>query len=139
MADRFMAEAKALDILRSLTSSTYAPRSIEIKSKPFTELKFAFLWAVSLGVIEGTRTSLQGTKDGVFMTSNLNDDQKAFLYTIAIAETDNLEVVENEDTVVSIAEEYANTGAYRLRELLLDAPGDELWNLVSFIRSEASK
>lgn len=139
MADRFMAEEKALDFLRSLTSSTYAPRNIEIKSKPFTELKYAFLWAVSLGLNEGKRTPLQGAKDGVFMTSNLNDDQKAFLYTIAIAETNDLEVIDNEDKVVSIAEEYANTGIYRLRELLLDAPGDELWNLVSYIRSETSK
>lgn len=138
MADRFFAEVKALQILRDLTSGTHSMIS-EVKSKPFTELKFAFLWAVALGVKEKRRTPLQGSRDGVFMASNLNDDQKTFLYTIAIAETEDLGVVANEDLVQQIAEEYANTGASRLKELVDSSAGDPLWKLVDLVKTETKR
>lgn len=139
MADRFMSEVKALEIMRDLTSSAFANRYSEVKSRPFFELKDAFLWAVAIGVQEAKKTPLQGKKDGVFFTKNLNDDQRAFLQAVAIADSENLSLISDEDSVNSIAEEYANTGAYRLREILLGEHGDPLFNLVNVIRSESRK
>lgn len=139
MADRFYAEVNALQVLRNLTAGTHNPLISEIKSKPFSELKYAFLWAVALGVQEKRRTPLQGSREGVFFASNLDDDQRAFLFTIAIAETNDLKVIGDEGLVQQICEEYANTGVITLRELVNSSAGDPLWKLVDLVRTETRR
>lgn len=128
--DRLFVETKAAELFRDLTSrSTKNASNVE---QPFKTLKDAYLWAVALGVKHHRKMPLSSRTDLVLWTY-FSSEEKKMLETIAIAETGDLLVVENEGLVQEIAEEYANGGIRVIKELLIDAHGDPLWNLVDLI------
>lgn len=99
---------------------------------PFKSLKDVFLLSVCIGVRIGKRTPLKDRQE-VVLTSYLNNHQDmAFLRAVAIVEQAEIEVVGNTNEVLTIAEEYANTGFEELRRRLNSA-GIPVENLVELV------
>ena len=130
MADRIFAEEKVIDLFRDLTLASQTTRNSDFREQPFSELKLAFLWAVSIGVHEKHRTVLEGKKEGLFRWANLDPDELSFLQAIALAETEDINVLTDIDMIQMISEEYANFGIRALKEYFSDGSGNPLWKLV---------
>lgn len=110
------------------------------ETTPFLALKDAFIWAFTLGVKQGKRTPLEGSKEGIFWFLQFSKDvDLAILKTVALADTKDISIIVQEDIVLTMAEEYANTGIHFLKEALLDQPGTPLWNLVNLINNAFEK
>jgi dnd system-associated protein 4 len=98
----------------------------------FKSLKDVFLLAACLGLQIGRRTPLKERQE-LFLTSYLNSSPDlTVLRAIAIAETGQVDVVTSQNDVLTIAEEYANTGFEELRRRVLRA-GVPLENLVDLV------
>ena len=134
MADRLFVEEKVIDLFRNLTLASYTKKP-DIKTQPFSELKTTFLWAVSIGLREGKRLPLEGAREGLFRYSNLDREELSFLKIIALADTEDINILtdENEDEVQKIAEEYANEGIRIIHEFLKNGSGDPLWKFVELL------
>jgi len=79
---------------------------------------------------------LSGTKEGLFFWSRLNQDQELIiLKLIAIADTQDINIVKNEAYIQDLAEEYANYGIRIINDLLIKRGGSPLYNLVDIVRS----
>lgn len=132
--DRVSVETNMHQLFRDLTErSTENP-----EAAPFLLMKDVFMWAVALGVRAGKRLPLSGAKTQIFRWDQLSQDLDVpVLKALAVAETGEIEGLLREDQVLRIAEEYANTGIREMKEVLVDQPGQPLWNLVPLIRTRA--
>ena len=115
--DRVYCEKSQIEIYRDLAgtseSGRKSPRGADLP--PFKSLKDAFLTAVCLGVKVGRRIPLKQRHE-LALVSYFNDHQDmAVLRAIAIAETGRVEVLADQNQVLTIAEEYANAGFEELR------------------------
>jgi dnd system-associated protein 4 len=132
--DRVFCEERTWEIYKSLNAS--ATKNSSITDQPFSEAKEVFMWAVSIGVHEGKKLPLEGNKEGLFFWNRLSaDEELSILRLISIAETNSIEIIENEAIIQQLAEEYANYGIRRLNELLIQRGGAPLNNLVDLVRS----
>ncbi len=129
--DRVSIEPSVHELYRDLTE-----RSRENpENAPFLLMKDVFMWAVALGVKAGERRPLSGSRQ-IFRWDQLSQDLDVpVLRAIAIADTDDVEVLKWEDQVLRIAEEYANAGIREIKEEVIDQSGQPLWNLISKVRS----
>ncbi len=127
-SDRVGIDAGVHQLYRDLTE-----RSNENpESAPFLLMKDVFMWAVALGIQVGKRLPLSGSRTQVFRWDQFSQDLDVpVLRAIAIAETGDVEVLRRDDQVLRIAEEYANTGIWEIKEELVNQSGQPLWNLVS--------
>jgi dnd system-associated protein 4 len=124
-----------MDIYKILNAS--AIKNSNINDQPFSEAKEVFLWAVSIGVNYGKKIPLSGTKEGLFFWNRLTIDQElTILQLIAIAESEDIYILENEAYIQDLAEEYANFGIRKINELLITRGGSPLNNMIDLIRSE---
>ena len=72
-----------------------------------------FLLLAALGYYCGFRTEFENSRakaSDIFVMNQLRDNELSLLYAIAIAETGDLEVVNDDIKVADIAMEFANTG-----------------------------
>ena len=93
------------------------------------------MWAVALGVKEGKRRPLSGSREQIFRWDQFSQDMDIpALKAIALAETGDVEVLLQEDQILRIAEEYANVGIHEIKQEIVDQPGEALWNLMELIR-----
>ena len=79
-----------------------------------------FLLLASYGFSIGYRTPFENSKasgNDTFIMNQLTTDELALLYAIAISDTEDLEVVNDDIKVADIAMEYANTGIIALKNL----------------------
>ena len=89
------------------------------------------MWAVALGVNEGRRSPLSGSREQIFRWDQFSQDMDIpTLKAVALAETGEVEVLLREDQILRIAEEYANSGIHEIKREIVDQPGEALWNLV---------
>lgn len=133
--DRIFVEEKVINLFRDLTSQS--TKNASIFDQPFLELKDAFLWAVALGVQAGRRMPLEGTKEGLFRWTNLSKDfEIPCLQLIALAETEDIDILSDEGAIQEIVEEYANEGIRIIKNEILDGPGDSLRKLVGIARTD---
>lgn len=132
-SDRVSIETSTHEIYKELSErSTQNP-----EKAPFYLMKDVFMWAVTIGVNNGKPRPLSGGKTQIFRWDQFTTDTDVpALMAIAIAETGDVEVLNDEPQILRIAEEYANTGIRELKQLLVDQPGQPLWNLVDLIRSD---
>jgi dnd system-associated protein 4 len=101
------------------------------ESAPFLLMKDVFMWAVALGVKEGKRRPLIGSREQIFRWDQFSQDiDIPALKAIALAETGEVEVLIQEDQILRITEEYANVGIHEIKREIVDQPGEALWNLV---------
>lgn len=97
--------------------------------KSATERKDLLLFAIALGLNEGNGTPLK-TNEGLTRTDYVDKDLFMFqgiFYDKQIADKpEDIDNITDKDAVLNLAEEYANTGFYRLKELKEEFPEDEI-------------
>lgn len=79
-----------------------------------------FVLLAALGYNIGFRTSFENPKGkgkDTFVMNQLTKEELALLYAIAIADSGDTEIVNNDIEVANIAMEYANTGIIELKKL----------------------
>lgn len=126
-SDRVYIEGSIHALYKQLTEkSTQNP-----ETAPFLLMKDVFMWAVALGVKEGKRQPLSGSREQIFRWDQFSPDMDIpALKAIALAETGEVEVLLREDQILRIAEEYANAGIHEIKREIVDQQGEALWNLV---------
>jgi dnd system-associated protein 4 len=102
---------------------------------PFRTMKDVFMWAACQGFHRGEKRPLAQRK-GIFKWAQFSEQLDVpLLRAIAIATTDDVNVLASQDKVLRIAEEYANSGIHELNSILLQSDGQPLWNLVENTKS----
>ena len=79
-----------------------------------------FLLLMSLGFSIGFKTKFENPKakgNDTFVMNQLTDEELALVYAIAISDSKDIEIVNNDIKVADIAMEYANTGIIALKQL----------------------
>ncbi|MFC1976361.1 hypothetical protein ACFLXQ_08170 [Chloroflexota bacterium] len=113
------------EIYRQLTEGS---NPVEV---PLCTMKDVFMWAASLGYRRGERRPLTGKRVIIFHWAQFTPQVDIpLLKTLAIADTDDVNVLLSQDEILTIVEEYANAGIHELRASVLDEYGQPLWNLV---------
>jgi len=132
--DRAYVEKSQIETYRQLAGIGDAGRKVASGDQlpPFKSLKDVFLLAACLGLQVGRRTPLKQRQELVLTSYLNNQSDLAVLRAIAIAETGQVEVVANHNDLLTIAEEYANTGFEELKRRVLQA-GPPLANLVELL------
>lgn len=74
-----------------------------------------------------------GGKKSTIRLDVFREEGIGLLKAIAIAETGDVQVLQNLNDVLIIAEEYAHAGIYDVKAYLLDERGRPLWNLVDLV------
>lgn len=101
---------------------------------PFRTMKDLFMWAACMGYRQGKRRSLTGKRQIIFRWAQFSSQVDVpLLKAIAIADKAEVNVLLNQEEILSIVEEYANAGIYDLRDAVVDQFGQPLWNLVSIV------
>ena len=131
--DRVSIDKDVHDLYKELTekSNKYP------ENAPFYLMKDVFRWSVALGVHAGKRKKLK-KREQIFRWDQLSQDiDIPVLRAIAIAETEDIEIIAHEDQILRIAEEYANEGIRGMKGKILSGAGQPLWNLISMMRKDA--
>ena len=104
---------------------------------PFSTYRDLFLLAACYGFCHrrGMRQPLPEGKKNNIRTEVFGDEGLGILKAIAIAETGDVEVLNNMGEVLTIAEEYAYIGVYEIKTQLIDERGQPLWNLVDLLNT----
>ncbi len=79
-----------------------------------------FILLMSLGYSIGFKTKFENPRaqgNDTFVMNQLTDEELALVYAIAIADSKDTEIVNNDLKVADIAMEYANTGIIALKNL----------------------
>lgn len=107
-----------------------------LENAPFLLMKDVFMWAAALGFQHGQKRPLASGRQQPFRWSQLSQDLDIpALKVIALADTQDVEVLIHNDQILRVAEEYANAGIRILKQDFIDQPGRLLWNLVDASRS----
>lgn len=102
---------------------------------PFKSMKDVFMWAVVVGFQNGEPIPINGKREVIFRWAQLSPQtDMPLLKAMAIAIGKEFDVLLDRDTILTIAEEYANAGIRELQQQLLEQSGQPLWNLVSLIK-----
>jgi len=124
-------EMSVHDLYEQLTKGT-TPHST-----PFRTMKDLFMMAACVGFQMKQRRSLTGKKHQPFHYQQLLEQTDIpILKAIAIATTGDIQILADLDSIVSIAEEYANAGIHEIRAHVVAQAGDPLWNLVEAVRKQ---
>lgn len=130
-SDRVSIESNSHEIYKELSDKS----AQNPEKAPFYLMKDVFMWAVTFGVQGGKRNPLSTGKTQIFRWDQFSADVDIpALMAIAVAETGEVEVLDDEPRILRIAEEYANYGIRELKRELIDQPGQPLWNLLDYIR-----
>jgi dnd system-associated protein 4 len=103
---------------------------------PFESKQKLLMFAAALGKERGERTSFDSTSEGIRWEIFQRNRDDSLIFALAIAETDGLNVFDDEefDRGITIFEEYAHTGLKRLRDEIMEVPGKDLEKLVQCIQ-----
>jgi dnd system-associated protein 4 len=104
------------------------------QNAPFRSMKDLFMWAASLGHMQGKRLPLSGKREVIFRWAQFSDQiDVPLLYAFALNETAELNVLTDQNMILTIAEEYANAGINEIKSVVLDTHGQPLSNLIELI------
>ena len=119
------------DIYKQLTEGS------DPVSVPFRTMKDVFMWAACLGYQMGERRPLTGKRVTIFRWAQFTPQTDVpLLKALAIADSDDVNVLLGQDEILAIAEEYVNAGIHELRANVLDEYGQPLWNLIGVLGQE---
>ena len=79
-----------------------------------------FLLLMALGYSMGFKTPFENPKasgNDTFIMNQLTKEELALVYAVAISDSEDIEIVNNDIKVADIAMEYANTGIIALKKL----------------------
>jgi dnd system-associated protein 4 len=127
--DRIHIEDATMELYKALTDSSNKEQS------PFETYKDVFLLAACLGYKNGRRRKLSPGSKTTIRLDVFREEGVGLMKAIAIAETKDVIVLQQLNDVLTIVEEYANSGIYDLKAQLLDERGRPLWNLVDLLHS----
>jgi hypothetical protein len=82
----------------------------KILNKEGLKRKDHFLIAMGLGYKIGSKIPFDSGKTALFFRHDFNEDDLSLIYALAVKDTGDVKVVSDSDKVISIAEDYANTG-----------------------------
>ena len=101
---------------------------------PFKTMKDLFMLAASVGYAQGRRVPLSGQKREIFRWPVFSPQEDIpVLRAIAIAETGDTAVLIDQNEMLTIVEEYANSGIDEIRRDVANLPGSPLGNLVDLL------
>lgn len=95
-----------------------------------------FLLLAALGYYCGFRTEFENSRakaSDIFVMNQLRDNELSLLYAIAIAETGDLEIVNDDIKVADIAMEFANTGIIELQKIEKSKKRNEIKRFQAYI------
>jgi dnd system-associated protein 4 len=131
-SDRVSIENVVHQYYKELTDKS----SQDPEGAPFLLMKDVFMWAVAIGIRNGTRQPLSRPTSQIFRWDQFSQDSDVpALKAVAVAETGDVEILLDPPAILRIAEEYANAGIRELRTELSEREGRPLWNLLSLARS----
>lgn len=128
--DRVAIDPSMHDIYKNLSDG------VDPEQAPFGELKEVFLMAACLGYAKKKKRPLPTKTRDIIRFETFSQTDLPILYALAIADTDDVEILDRGYEFLTVAEEYANEGIHVLNEKLLGERGRPLWNLVDLIRNE---
>ena len=101
---------------------------------PFESMKNVFMLATFIGYNEEKRVPLEKDKELIFAWARFSPEEDVpLLRALALAETEDVEVLTDQDRILTIAEEYANGGITEIQKQVEDMPGDRITNLVALL------
>ena len=102
--------------------------------QPLKNMKDLFLLAAFIGYQRRERISL--TKGiGIFAWAQFTAQEDVpAIRALAIAETGDVTVLTDRNELLTIAEEYANSGIVEIRRQVSEIPGNRIKNLVRFLQ-----
>lgn len=100
---------------------------------PFKTMKDLFMLSASVGFARGRRTPLSGQREIFRWPVFSPQEDIPVLRAIAIAETGDTDVLVDQDGLLAIAEEYANSGIDEIRREVANQPGELVENLVALL------
>ena len=101
---------------------------------PFQTMKDVFMWAASLGYQRGERKPIRGKRTTIFRWAQFSPQTDIpLIKAMAIADSGDIEVLMRQEDILTAVEEYANAGINSLESRLLNANGQNLWNLVALL------
>ena len=116
------------DIYKQLTEG------IDPVDVPFQTMKDVFMSAACLGYQRGERKPIRGNRRTIFRWAQfLPQMDIPLIKAMAIADSGDVEVLIRQEDVLTVVEEYANAGIISLESRLLNANGQNLWNLVELL------
>ena len=114
------------------------PRENENRQElsPFESMKNIFMLATFIGYNEEKRIPLGKDKELIFAWARFSPEEDVpLLRALALAETEDVEVLTDQNRILTIAEEYANGGIIEIQKEVEDMPGDRITNLVDLLRN----
>ena len=105
---------------------------------PFKTMKDLFMLSASVGYAQGRRTALSGIREIFRWPVFSSQEDLPVLRAIAIAETGDTAVLVDQNLLLAIAEEYANSGIEEVRREVANQPGSPQENLVQFLLVNSS-
>ena len=100
---------------------------------PFRTMKDLFMLAASVGYARGRRAPLTGLREIFRWPTFTSQEDLPVLGAIAIAETEDTVVLVDQNQLLTIVEEYANSGIDEVRREVANQPGSSRENLVQFL------
>lgn len=126
--DRIYIDESHHGLFKELTTET------EGVFQPFKTMKDLFLFATLVGYRRGERIILERGV-GIFAWAQFSAQEDVpVLRSLAIAETGDVTVLANQDELLTITEEYANSGIVEIREQVAEMPGNRIANLVGLLQ-----
>lgn len=126
--DRIYIDESHHELFKELTTET------EGVFQPFKTMKDLFLFATLVGYRRGERIILERGV-GIFAWAQFSAQEDIpVLRSLAIAETGDVTVLANQDELLTITEEYANSGIVEIQEQVAEMPGNRIANLVGLLQ-----
>lgn len=102
---------------------------------PFKTMKDVFLWAACLGYKMGSRKKIEGKKITIFRWAQFNQQiDLPLIKSLVLSETADIGILVDQDTILETIEEYANSGAGELRNIVANNSVNTLWHFVECIK-----
>jgi len=101
---------------------------------PFKSMKDLFMWAAILGFINGNRQPIEGKKETIFRWAQFTPQiDIPLIKALALASSDNIDVLIDRNDLLLVLEEYANGGIHEITMEIVEQPGQVLWNTVGLM------
>ena len=132
MADLRIPESYREEVSRYCQGPTQEGRKTGLGEAPFPRMVDMWFLALCLGAKQGKKEDLSGLKMHKFMDGTvLSSDPWRIdaLMLLAIALTDNTEIVAEPGKIINLANEYAAAGLPDVIDMLKDGDADAIYNL----------
>jgi dnd system-associated protein 4 len=132
-SNRANIDESVIEIYNELREDVKDKAQLSLERSPFPTLKDIFMLSAAFGFKKRGRKKLPTGKKTTIRLEVFTESDIALLKSLAISETEDIKVLGNMSEILTIAEEYAHSGIFELKDLLIDQGGKPLWNLVEIL------